>query len=888
MPRNVTVTLADGSQHTYANAPDDITPAAVTARAMKEFGQSVTALDGGRSAAPAGPPTPKNAFGLGAPPPKGTPERQAFDTEYNKRFNAAWLASHPQEAARRAQTARIQSSADARSQNNVSSTGNFLTAFKGGVTRGLFGIPERLAAAGEAYLPSAITGNTTNASYSQILDMIRKNTDADMNKSTSGNILGQVVGGVGAGRAAGGLVGAAGSRLAATGAPVLGRVGNFIQSLTTLNKGQKAANAAKIIAAGGAQGGAQAAGEGSDVTTGALAGATGAAALGGGFKAAQVITRPFRDFLRLSSSGKILSRLTSATTDQLSARADAYRAATGAEPTVFELLPLADRNKILKQAVVGRDSVVESASNAIRARANNLGPEMRARAQAILDPRRAQIQSSIADDLTNVGAPDAPQLAGRAVSDPTDLLEVRRQEANAIMAPHEDTPVVNNFNELLPTAPGPNGTLIDADPEVSRTIATVAGNIRARPANNPITAGEVSGMIEKLRGWIGRGGNESTAAENAIAHLEGVLGDNAPDAANAYRQMTDAYAARSRMAEGMSEGGKTRLRSDVDVGTSNTQARKVRNAYDTPEGAAGRTLGQGNRILGDLSGSPEDALKATVDISRSRSGRALAANLGTPEAEAIGMAARAQDESAQALAAASAKAGGNDGAAADAETLVSALAGLHPSGFITTKAGAIRKLIDMTYIPASRARTMVDMIFSQDPTMSARALRAIGNEPNGAAFIKRLAGVVGQLSNEAANAPETPDEQDTAASAALNPENVPSAAADIGDTETPTAEKPGDDPNVPYGHAVIASLFPTAEITSDVRSPDDPLSEKNPGSYHTKSQNAVDVRPIPGMTFAQFIGEINDAGHQVVEARDEATHPIPGLTTGPHWHVVVV
>lgn len=52
MPRNITVTFDDGSTHVYQNAPDDITPDAVTARAQKEFGKPVKALDGGRAAAP--------------------------------------------------------------------------------------------------------------------------------------------------------------------------------------------------------------------------------------------------------------------------------------------------------------------------------------------------------------------------------------------------------------------------------------------------------------------------------------------------------------------------------------------------------------------------------------------------------------------------------------------------------------------------------------------------------------------------------------------------------------------------------------------------------------------------------------------------------------------
>lgn len=50
MPRDVTVTFQDGSTHVYKNAPDDLTPEQVTARASQEFGKPVTSLDGGKKA----------------------------------------------------------------------------------------------------------------------------------------------------------------------------------------------------------------------------------------------------------------------------------------------------------------------------------------------------------------------------------------------------------------------------------------------------------------------------------------------------------------------------------------------------------------------------------------------------------------------------------------------------------------------------------------------------------------------------------------------------------------------------------------------------------------------------------------------------------------------
>jgi hypothetical protein len=57
MPRNITVTFSDGTSHVYQNAPDNITPDQVTARAQQEFGKQIAALDGGRGATPSQPRT---------------------------------------------------------------------------------------------------------------------------------------------------------------------------------------------------------------------------------------------------------------------------------------------------------------------------------------------------------------------------------------------------------------------------------------------------------------------------------------------------------------------------------------------------------------------------------------------------------------------------------------------------------------------------------------------------------------------------------------------------------------------------------------------------------------------------------------------------------------
>lgn len=57
MPRDVSVTFGDGSNHVYNNVPDNVTPEQITARAGTDFaGKQVTHLDGGRGGQQGQPP----------------------------------------------------------------------------------------------------------------------------------------------------------------------------------------------------------------------------------------------------------------------------------------------------------------------------------------------------------------------------------------------------------------------------------------------------------------------------------------------------------------------------------------------------------------------------------------------------------------------------------------------------------------------------------------------------------------------------------------------------------------------------------------------------------------------------------------------------------------
>lgn len=101
----------------------------------------------------------------------------------------------------------------------------------------------------------------------------------------------------------------------------------------------------------------------------------------------------------------------------------------------------------------------------------------------------------------------------------------------------------------------------------------------------------------------------------------------------------------------------------------------------------------------------------------------------------------------------------------------------------------------------------------------------------------------------------------------------------------PATALAGFDP-VDDGVSALRAVLPNARVTSGYRGPDHPLSKKNPRSYHARTRAAVDVAPIPGMTFEQARAALERQGYSLIEAIDEATNP-SRHATGPHWHFVL-
>jgi hypothetical protein len=715
---------------------------------------------------------------------------------------------------------------------------------------------------------------------------------------------------------------AGGAKLAATGAPLAQEAGNVLQSVFQLRRGQNAANAAKLAGTGAAFGGATEAGKGRSVVEGAAIGAGTGLALGAGYKGGKFLYGKASDVLRLTGADDILRSYTNTTREALQSRIAAFRKQTGAEPTMYELLDLSDRQSL--QKVFGRldRGQQERGAELARARVEAIPGEVAQLARnATRGQRKRNISNLASEQAASRGAPAATtaeaRLAVGAADNPTRLAQLRRQEARNIMGPFDERKAVDKFGELVPSEPralNPKrpGEITDVptDPEMAAVIKAAAGSARIRTEGGEgLTVREVTGMIQELKSGLTRGSViERGVAQRAIDHLEGVIATRHPDVAPALARMNEAWAARSRQIEGMLS---TRNQADVNPNTARNLQRSE-NIYETPEGAVGRAAGQRTELLDDLGAANSPALGTVRNLAESQTeARRIAQNIGVPATRQITEAARAQSESARRLATA-VRDPKFDVTEIESGDLALLAAGLNPSSMAYTKAKAFTVMLERfgSSIPQTRSRAIVDMLFSRDPAMTQRAINALRSQQEGGREALRA------IINAASTAVATGTDQSSDEVATLSPETAPveEAQAEVdyttmsdeellaaleaeeaqGETDYSTmsdeellAAIEAEEAQGPYGRRVIESLFPDAVITDDNRDPDSDLGRKNPGSYHVGTDGAVDVRPIPGMTFNEFVETLKAEGYNVVEAIDETGKGRSKHATGPHWHVVI-
>jgi hypothetical protein len=761
-------------------------------------------------------------------------------------------------------------------------------ASQAGFSEALFGIPERLAAGVDA-----AAGNNPGAkNYRENLTIRRATNEADKDRSTLGNVVGQIMGAVGGGVGAAGVVRKGGEQVAR----VAPRAGNFIQNLTRLETGRRGANAAKIVAGGAAGGAAQAAGEGTDVGTGAAVGAIAAPLVVGGFKAGEWATRPVRDFFRMSSAKGILGRVTKMTMEEAQAAAAQFRRDTGAEPTLFEILPPGDRQAAQKLLKKMPDASRERVTAAVRGRVRNMPGELSRRTQEVTEPQQRATAQRLARELAESRAPGAAptqaeiDLARQAVTNPSRMEEVRNTMNGNIMRPFDDAPVVNGVNDLVPTAPqNQNGNIVyvETDPDISSMIRRAAGTLRLQ--NGPITGANMTNLRAALQEIVKRGGNEGLIARSAVTHLDDVLAREAPDVADAAARMRDANVANKTRMQAESEGRKTRTQEEVPV-DSRLSGYRSDTAYTTPEGAAGRAIGQRASLIRDFGQKPEAAISRANEIAESPNAQqAIGNNLGAAEGAAISRAAETQAESLRRLGTLRQPVKGEEGDM-DFGDLAMSMSLLSPTALIRTKSQAVGMIMRLASgIPEGRANQIADALFSQNPAQMSNAVRLLTSAgEQGARALRDIVAAVGIGSQSGGlNGEDAP--QGAAPAAALTGEaqaaELPTEPGEVTDPELLAELESSAAQDVPYGRSVIEALFPDAEITEDVRDPNSELGRKNPGSYHNSTDGAVDLRPIPGVTFEEFIETLETEGYDIVEAIDEVNNP-SGHATGPHWHVV--
>jgi hypothetical protein len=814
------------------------------------------------------------------------------------------------EVAQRNRSAAIERTGRAAGKSKGTS-GDFGTAIKAGITRGLFGVPERLAAAGMYY-----TGNSGNLNYDETLQATRAMTNQELEDSGVGNFLGQLLGGGAGGGAAASAITSGGAKLAATAAPAAQKVGRVLQSAFTLEKGRNVANATKLATTGGAMGGAQAAGEGSDVATGVGYGAGGSLLLGVGAKSLGFLGEKAGDVLRATGAEATIRRFTNTTREALEERLAAFRAKTGSEPTLYELLDLKDRQSLQKVFDRLDRGQQERGAGLARERVEAIPGEVAQVVRNSTRPQRKRNISTLASALPEsrgaaAATPKEARLAVGAADNPTRLAQLRREEARNIMGPYDERRAVDDFGELIPTTlkPGKKSGEVEEvpdDPEMAAVIRAAAGSAKIRTDGEGLTIREVTGMIQEIKSDLSRGSViERGVAQRAIDHLEGLITAKHPDVAPAFARMNEAWAARSRQIEGMLS---TRNQADVNpLNPKNLQ--RSENIYETPEGSVGRAMGQRGELLDDLGAANAPALGKVRELAESdTAARNISANIGVPATRQITEAARVQSESARRLATA-VRDPKFDATEIESGDLALLAAGLNPASMAYTKARALSILLKRlgSSIPESRSKTIVDMLFSRDPAMTQRAINALRSQKD--AGNKALQLIINSTVSAATGGPEgdPADEAKMLDPAAQSAEADYSQMSDEELMATLEAEQAAEGGEAdysqmsdeelmaaleaekemaPFGRRAIEEIFPQAEVTDDLRDPTSDLGRKNPKSYHNTTDGAVDVRPIPGMTFEQFIAQIKDAGYDVVESRDEVKNP-SGHATGPHWHVVI-
>lgn len=712
-------------------------------------------------------------------------------------------------------TARERGFAQAKQNDQGALLPDWLRGTLAGINKGAFmNAPDYVGALIEN-TADIVRGKGGNLSWK--VDEYLGRADYERSRSPTGNFIGELAGSVvGLGKALKGASAIKSAALSSTRVPVAAKVALDAASKAATVKrtagltgktlrATQAANLGRISAAGAASGAAYAAADRQNVSEGAAMGAVGGLALVGLGKAGAFLARPFSDMLGRTKAPELLRRFTSASMEEMQAAASRFRQQTGAEPTLFEILPLVDRKKLTQEVVGVSAKTNEATAAAVRQRLQNVGPEMARTANQATAPGRQRVVEQMAADLAtarqrgNPGAglraaePNRGVLPGGYGGDrsPADLDQFMRGEATARMQSTENTPIAENLRSIFPTAPRLNedGTVeeVFSDPEVNQAVIAAAKGLRLRlDANDPtadiagLTAGDLTRILRGLA-QVAPGTPNKAAAMRAEQRIMDYIDETNPAASAAVADMRANWAARNRMFEGMVEGSRSRTRESIPSIT-----RETRNAYQTNEGAAGRFLGQSNKLAQDFGGTGRETARAIEDIAQSgQTQAALRQNLGDDPAAALADAARAQENSIRAFGSLS-KENAPNASTMGLGDLFAVTVSLAPSAMIRTKAWAFSRMLQAApKISEPRALELVDSLFSQNAATRNAAIAMLGKAgPQGREALALIGGGLAAQLGAAANAPGKPS---TAGQAQATEMPVPGAGIPGAD-QTPVQE----------------------------------------------------------------------------------------------------
>lgn len=471
-----------------------------------------------------------------------------------------------------------------------------------------FSAPEYIEAAARRYLPG---GKSQGRDFTEELNIVRAETDQQMQRSKGGNVVGTVTGALATGGPVGGLVKSAGAKLATSGAPIIAKAGNILQGLATLKKGQKAANVAKLAVAGAAGGGAQALGEGSDVGQGALYGAAAPLALVGGAKGLQGVLKISRQATRRFSPSitKAIQEVVKESPDALAARHAQISGQVGENVPLVAALNDQDFDAVSKR-------LLKTSPDAVRVAKGHVGKYIR----GFMDRMLQHVNNAgKLGDAQNTSIGELAQLRTDTADD--IMRPIANQQIDLTQLPLDDLErqmTRQIGGRIAGLAPKINEALKDLHPDDLAGMGLDASDIaNARKLmtdwgmGKPVTA--TVKEMDSLRRALNAAGGSSQASNpaNAMAFrnaAKAIADHVSKETGGVYGQMVDTYAAHSRMMEGFetAAAGK-RL---TDIADDN-----LRNNLRTAEGRVGMKAGELFRQREAVTGRPSQAISAAKDFA---------------------------------------------------------------------------------------------------------------------------------------------------------------------------------------------------------------------------------------------------------------------------------